>query len=101
MRDGREKAGMPFETCLARADGISALVSSSRPHPPPDARAAQEWYGQWVSGIFLDETSYEADEVAEGDRGMCAKYRRYHERIKKQLGPSASVSASSDRKSVV
>lgn len=56
----------------------------------------QDWYGQWVTGIFLDETVEEADEVSEGDRGMCRKYKGYHNHIKDRFGRSALVSTQAD-----
>lgn len=52
----------------------------------------KEWYGEWLQGMFLDETAHVADGAGEGDRVMCAKYHKYYTHIKKQFGSDATVS---------
>ncbi len=51
----------------------------------------QEWYGWWLSGVFLDETSHTADDLDRGDRAMCAKYKEYRQHVQKQMGEGATV----------
>ncbi|CAN0209843.1 unnamed protein product [Scytosiphon promiscuus] len=51
----------------------------------------QEWYGQYLSGIFLDETAHVADDASDGDGLMCARYKGYVEHVRERLGGSATV----------
>lgn len=51
----------------------------------------QEWYGRWLSGVFLDETSHAADDLDRGDRAMCAKYKEYRQHVQRQMGEGATV----------
>lgn len=53
----------------------------------------QEWYGEWLSGIFLDEAACVFDDASDGDGAMCARYRGYHQRIRELMGDSATVRA--------
>lgn len=57
----------------------------------------QEWYGQWLSGIFVDESVGVADDN-EGDRVMCSRYKGYREHVQKQIGESATVRETSESK---
>ncbi|CAM9307211.1 unnamed protein product [Pylaiella littoralis] len=50
----------------------------------------KEWYGRWLSGIFVDESVGVADDN-DGDRAMCSRYKGYREHVQKQLGESATV----------
>lgn len=56
--------------------------------------ARQEWYGQWLTGIFLDETAHVADDLNDGDRAMCARYRGFRFHTNVCFGESALVSTS-------
>ncbi|CBN79566.1 RecName: Full=Spherulin-4; Flags: Precursor [Ectocarpus siliculosus] len=51
----------------------------------------KEWYGEWLSGIFLDEAACVFDDASDGDGAMCARYRGYHQRIRELMGDSATV----------
>eukprot|EP00903_Cladosiphon_okamuranus_P011176 g10547.t1 len=51
----------------------------------------KEWYGRWMSGIFLDETAHVADEISDGDGLMCARYRGYLRHVQKHMGEAATV----------
>lgn len=69
-----------------------------RPAPPPPicfgfvmSIIRQEWYGEWLSGIFLDEAACVFDDASDGDGGMCTRYRGYHQRIRELMGESATV----------
>lgn len=51
----------------------------------------KEWYGEWVTGIFLDETAHVADDLNDGDKAMCARYRGYRFHMNVCFGDSALV----------
>lgn len=54
--------------------------------------SSQEWYGRWMSGIFLDESAHVADDVSDRDGLMCAKYKGYLQHVQKHMGEAATVS---------
>eukprot|EP00752_Nemacystus_decipiens_P003633 g3348.t2 len=51
----------------------------------------KEWYGRWVSGIFLDESAHQADEISDGDGLMCARYKGYTQHVREKIGEAATV----------
>ncbi|CAM9503500.1 unnamed protein product, partial [Choristocarpus tenellus] len=50
----------------------------------------KEWYGEWVSGVFLDEVTCSGDDEP-GDGVMSARYDRYYRHAKAVIGPRATV----------
>lgn len=56
-----------------------------------DIERYKEWYGRWLSGIFVDETAHVADDISEGDRLMCARYKGYLQHAQKHIGESSTV----------
>ena len=58
------------------------------------APAGQEWYGELLNGIFVDETAHVADDINVGDKAMCARYRDYRFHANICFGEDALVSTS-------
>lgn len=52
----------------------------------------QDWYGDYLSGIFLDESAHVPDDISEGDKVMCKRYKGYREHVKHHFGGAALVS---------
>ncbi|CAM9352870.1 unnamed protein product [Discosporangium mesarthrocarpum] len=56
-----------------------------------DIRQYKEWYGEWVTSIFLDEMVCNEDEAVGGDGIMTRRYGSYQDFVKETFGPTAEI----------